>query len=152
LTLTDIATGWTECLPLLNRSQESVVAALKRTQQLLPFPLLGIDTDNGAEFINLDLLAFCEQEHITFTRGRPRKSNDQCYVEQKNGQIVRQVVGYDRFVGELAYRQLTELYRALGVLFSVISTAVSFTSWRSLHTVLRERLKVKKELNRLVEG
>ena len=115
LTLTDIATGWTECLPLLNRGQEAVVAALKRAQQLLPFPLLGIDTDNGAEFINVELLAFCEQEHLTFTRGRPRRSNDQCYVEQKNGQIVRQVVGYDRFTGELAYRQLTELYRALRV-------------------------------------
>src|SRR5215468_4092587 len=63
----------------------------------------------------MELLAFCEQEHIAFTRGRPRRSNDQCYVEQKNGQIVRQVVGYDRFVGELAYRQLTELYRALRV-------------------------------------
>ncbi len=115
LTLTDIATGWTECLPLLSRGQETVVAALKRAQQLLPFPLLGIDTDNGAEFINMELLTFCEQEHITFTRGRPRRSNDQCYVEQKNGQIVRQVVGYDRFVGEQAYRQLTELYRALRV-------------------------------------
>ena len=115
LTLTDIATGWTECLPLLNRGQEAVVAALKRAQQLLPFPLLGIDTDNGAEFINVELLAFCEQEHLTFTRGRPRRSNDQCYVEQKNGHIVRQVVGYDRFEGLLTYRQLTELYRALRV-------------------------------------
>jgi len=113
LTLTDIATGWTECLPLLNRSQEMVIAALKRAQHLLPFPMLGLDTDNGTEFINVELLTFCEQAHITFTRGRPRQSNDQCYVEQKNGQIVRQVVGYDRFVGELAYRQLTELYRAL---------------------------------------
>lgn len=55
------------------------MAALKRTQQLLPFPLLGIDTDNGAEFINVELLSFCEQEHITFTRGRPQRSNDQCY-------------------------------------------------------------------------
>src|SRR6266566_626213 len=115
LTLTDIATGWTECLPLLNRNQEAVVAALKRARQLLPFPLLGIDTDNGAEFINMELLVYCEAEQITFTRGRPQKSNDQCYVEQKNGQIVRQVVGYDRFSGELAYRQLTELYRALRV-------------------------------------
>src|SRR6266704_1306464 len=113
LTLTDIPTGWTECLPLLNRGQEAVVAALKRARQLLPFPLLGIDTDNGGEFINIELAAYCEQEHITFTRGRPQRSNDQCYVEQKNGQIVRQVVGSDRFVGELAYRQLTELYRAL---------------------------------------
>ena len=97
LTLTDIATGWTECLPLLGRGQEVVIAALKRARQLLPFPLLGIDTDNGGEFINMELAAYCEQEQITFTRGRPRKSNDQCYVEQKNGQIVRQVVGYDRF-------------------------------------------------------
>ena len=113
LTLTDIATGWTECLPLLTRNQEAVVAALKRARQLLPFPLLGIDTDNGMEFINMELLAYCETEQLTFTRGRPKKSNDHCYVEQKNGHIVRQVVGYDRFVGELAYRQLTELYRAL---------------------------------------
>jgi len=115
LTLTDIATGWTECLPLLNRNQEAVVAALKRARQLLPFSLLGIDTDNGAEFINMELLAYCEAEQITFTRGRPQRSNDQCYVEQKNGNVVRQVVGYDRFVGELAYRQLAELYRALRV-------------------------------------
>ncbi len=115
LTLTDIATGWTECLPLLGRGQEAVITALKRARQLLPFPLLGIDTDNGGEFINMELAAYCEQEHITFTRGRPRKSNDQCYVEQKNGQIVRQVVGYDRFTGEIAYRQLTELYRALRI-------------------------------------
>ena len=91
------------------------MAALKRAKPLLPFPILGIDTDNGGEFINLELLAFCQQEQITFTRGHPRRSNDQCYVEQKNGQIVRQVVGYDRFRGELAYRQLIELYRALRV-------------------------------------
>jgi hypothetical protein len=113
LTLTDVATGWTECLPLRHRGQETVIAALKRARQLLPFPLLGIDTDNGGEFINVELAAYCEQEHLTFTRGRPRKSNDQCFVEQKNGAVVRQVVGYDRFVGDLAYRQLTELYRAL---------------------------------------
>jgi hypothetical protein len=115
LTLTDIATGWTECLPLLGRGQEAVVAALTRVRQVLPFPLLGIDTDNGSEFINVELLTYCEKEHMTFTRGRSRKSNDQCYIEQKNGQIVRQVVGYDRFTGERAHRQLTELYRALRV-------------------------------------
>jgi hypothetical protein len=115
LTLTDIATGWTELLPLLNRTQDAVIAALKRAQHLLPFPILGIDTDNGSEFINVELFTFCEQEEITFTRGRPKRSNDQCYVEQKNGQIVRQVVGYDRFVGEFSSRQLAELYRALRV-------------------------------------
>src|SRR5256885_939866 len=113
LTLTDIATGWTECLPLLYRSQEAVLAALQRARTLFPFPILGIDSDNGGEFISEAVIAYCEQAHMTFTRGRPYLKNDQCFVEQKNGAIVRQVVGYDRLVGEHAYRQLTELYRAL---------------------------------------
>jgi hypothetical protein len=113
LTLTDVATGWTECLPLLYRSQETVLAALQQARLLFPFPILGFDTDNGGEFINETVLTYCEQAHITFNRGRPYLENDQCFVEQKNGAIVRQVVGYDRLVGEHAYRQLTELYRAL---------------------------------------
>jgi hypothetical protein len=78
LTLTDVATGWTECLPLLHRDQDSVLQALDRARQLLPFPILGLDTDNGGEFINAGLLAYCEREHITFTRGRSHRSNDQC--------------------------------------------------------------------------
>jgi len=81
LTLTDVATGWTECLPLLHRSQEAVLAALQRARTLFPFPILGIDTDNGGEFINETLIAYCEQEHLTFTRGRPSMKNDQCFVE-----------------------------------------------------------------------
>lgn len=113
LVLTDIQTGWVECLPLLHRSQNAVIQALDYARQLLPFKMLGLDTDNGSEFINYELLAYCEREKITFTRGRSHKKNDQCYVEQKNGAIVRQIVGYDRFDGERAYRQLSELYRAV---------------------------------------
>jgi hypothetical protein len=113
LVLTDIATGWTECVPLLHRSQQAVVQALDHVRQLLPFPLLGIDTDNGSEFLNADLLAYCEREQLTFTRGRVGKKNDQCFVEQKNGAIVRLFIGYDRFEGMTAYRQLTEVYRAV---------------------------------------
>ncbi|HEY6411586.1 MAG TPA: transposase family protein [Ktedonobacteraceae bacterium] len=93
LTLTDVATGWAECLPLLYRSQETVLAAIRRARTLFPFPIVGIDTDNGGEFINEALITYCKQEHITFTRGRPSLKNDQCFVEQKNGAIVRQVVG-----------------------------------------------------------
>lgn len=111
--LTDVATGWTECLPLLLRSQDEVLRALSLARQLLPFPLLGLDTDNGTEFLNAKLLDYCREEEITFTRGRPHRKNDQCFVEQKNGVIVRQMVGYDRYEGEHAYRQLMELYRAL---------------------------------------
>jgi hypothetical protein len=104
LVLTDVATGWTECLALLHRSQEAMVQALDAARRLLPFALLGLDTDNGSEFLNQELLSYCEREQITFTRGRAYKKNDQCYVEQKNGSIVRALVGYDRFEGEQAYR------------------------------------------------
>ena len=113
LTLTDVATTWTECLPLLQRSQHGVVHALQRARNLFPFPLLGIDTDNGGEFINEELMTYCAGEQLTFTRGRVANKNDQCWVEQKNGSVVRQLVGYDRFEGERAYRQLAELYRAV---------------------------------------
>jgi hypothetical protein len=102
LTITDLATGWTERLPLLHRSQEAVLAALQRARTLFPFPILGIDTDNSGEFINEVMVAYCEQERITFTRGRPYQKRAQCFVEQKNGAIVRPVVGYDRLVGEHA--------------------------------------------------
>ena len=81
LTLTDIATGWTECLPLLSKSSEAVLSALQQARACFPFPILGLDTDNGGEFINNDLLAYCEAEHITFTRGREGLKNDQCFVE-----------------------------------------------------------------------
>ena len=113
LTLTDLATGWTECLPLLEKNAEAVLAALVQARTLFPFPLLGIDTDSGSEFLNAELIAYCEQEQLTFTRGRPGVKNDQCHVEQKNGAVVREAVGCARLVGEHAYRQLREVYRAL---------------------------------------
>jgi len=112
-TLTDVATTWTECLPLLHRTQHGVVHALQRARGLFPFPILGIDTDNGSEFINEELLAYCASEQLTFTRGRVGNKNDACFIEQKNGSVVRQLVGYDRFEGQRAYRQLAELYRAV---------------------------------------
>ncbi len=130
LTLTDVATGWTECVPLLHRGQALIIQALDRARQLLPFPMLGLDTDNGGEFINAEVLAYCEREHITFTRGRTHKSNDQCYVEQKNGAIVRQVVGYDRFSGEAALRQLAELYRALRLYVNIFQPSMKLQSKR----------------------
>jgi hypothetical protein len=113
LVITDVATGWVECQALLYRSQDQVLQGLKRARLLIPFPFLGIDTDNGGEFINVDLVAYCEQEQISFTRSRAYEKNDQCFVEQKNGAVVRQFVGYDRYEGEAAYRQLVEVYRAL---------------------------------------
>ena len=113
LVLTDVATGWTECLPLLYRTQAAILRALDQAQRLLPFRLLSIDTDNGSAFLNTALLDYCAREQMTFTCGRTYRSNDQCYVEQKNGAVVRELVGYDRLEGEQAYRQLAQVYRAV---------------------------------------
>lgn len=110
LTVTDVATGWTECLALRNRGQQVVFRALVRARGRLPFPLLGIDSDNGGEFINAHLLRYCQEERLTFTRSRPYKKNDQAYVEQKNWSIVRQLVGYGRYESEAAYEALQRLY------------------------------------------
>ncbi|MCZ7570928.1 MAG: ISNCY family transposase [Ardenticatenaceae bacterium] len=138
LVLTDVATGWTECLARLVRSREAVIEALERGRQLLPFALLGLDTDNGSEFLNNELRAYCEREQITFTRGRAYRKNDQCYVEQKNGSIVRQLVGYDRCEGERAYRQLTELYRAVRLYVNFFQPSMK------LHTKRREGSPVRR--------
>jgi hypothetical protein len=113
LTLTDVATTWTECFALLMHGQEAVLSGLEEAQRLFPFPILGLDTDNGTEFINTELLQYCRTRKITFTRSRPYKKNDQCHVEQKNGSIVRRMVGYDRFEGRDACRQLAALYGVL---------------------------------------
>jgi hypothetical protein len=100
LTCTDISTGWTDVTALLHRSQETVSEALQQMRQRLPFPLLGIDSDNGSEFINDLLYRYCLAEKITFTRSRPYKKNDQAHVEQKNWSVVRHTVGYDRWETE----------------------------------------------------
>jgi hypothetical protein len=110
LVLTDIATHWTECIALRNRGEQAVSAAIAHARTLIPVPVLGLDSDNGSEFINHLLYRYCERERITFTRCRPYKKNDQCHVEQKNDSIVRQIVGYDRYEGEEAYDALSALY------------------------------------------
>lgn len=128
LTLTDIATGWTECLPLLYKSPEAVRAALQQARALFPFPILGLDTDNGGEFINELLLAYCEAEQITFTRGREGLKVDQCFVEQKNGAVVRQFVGHERLVGLQGYWQLRECYRAVRLYVNYFQPSMKLVS------------------------
>jgi hypothetical protein len=113
LVLTDIATGWTECLALLRRGEAEVIGAMEASRRCLPFPLLGLDTDNGGEFINYELVHYCKQQKITFTRSRSYRKNDQAHVEEKNGSVVRRLVGYDRYEGIGAWRALTALYEVL---------------------------------------
>jgi hypothetical protein len=110
LTCTDLCTGWTDVTAVLHRSQEAVSAAIQRMRQRLPFPLLGIDSDNGGEFINDSLYRYCLDEHITFTRSRPYQKNDQAHVEQKNWSVVRHTVGYDRWQTEQELALLECIY------------------------------------------
>lgn len=113
LVLTDIASGWTECAPLLVREQTLLVAVLTELRGHLPFDLLGFDTDNDTVFMNETVRDYCSAEKITFTRCRPYRKNDQAWVEQKNGAVVRRIVGYRRLEGFAAARVLAELYAAV---------------------------------------
>jgi hypothetical protein len=97
LTVTDIATGWTENRSVPNKARKWVMAALDDITAVMPFPIRGIDSDNGSEFINFHLLDWCEKHQITFTRSRVGNKNDGCHVEQKNWTTVRTLVGYHRY-------------------------------------------------------
>lgn len=97
LTVTDIATGWTVNRSVRNKAQKWVFAALMHVTGVFPFPIIGIDSDNGSEFINEELKRYCEEPHITFTRSRPGNKNDGAHVEQKNWSRVRELVGYMRY-------------------------------------------------------
>jgi hypothetical protein len=111
-TMTDIATGWTECLPLLTRCQSLVVKALETFQESLPISLIGFDTDNDGAFINNTVIDFCADQGITFTRSRPYRKNDQAWVEQKNGSVVRRLIGYDRHKGPKACQVMARLFHS----------------------------------------
>jgi hypothetical protein len=110
LTMTDIATGWTECVAVPNRGELAVGAGIELVRRRVPFALLGIDSDNGTEFINWNLKRWCDRNHVTFTRCRPYKKNDQCHVEQKNGALVRPLIGYARYTGQQACDALNRIY------------------------------------------
>lgn len=115
LTVTDVATGWTECMAVWGKGQAAVFAALEAIRWRLPFPLLGIDSDNGSEFLNGHLVRYCRDNQITFTRSRPYWKNDQAHVEQKNWSVVRKLVGYDRMESQETVPALNRLYGLLSL-------------------------------------
>jgi hypothetical protein len=113
LSAVDVATGWSECVAVWGKNQERVGSAIHRMRQRLPFPFLGLDSDNGSEFINRHLLTYCQKEHITFTRSRSYKKNDSCYVEQKNWSVVRRIIGYDRYSTKPSLETMNRIYEIL---------------------------------------
>jgi hypothetical protein len=110
LDVTDVATGWTEPYGLKNKAQKWTFEGLLEVRNRLPMELLGIDSDNGSEFINNHLWRYCEAEGIEFTRSRPNRKNDNCYIEQKNNSVVRRYAGYYRYDTEEEVAKLNELY------------------------------------------
>src|SRR5246500_1658944 len=116
LTVTDIATGWTENRSVPDRAAKCVLAALNDIARRMPFPILGVDSDNGSEFINEDLLHWCLGRQITFTRARPANKNDGCHVEQKNWAVVRTVVGYHRYDTAAELLLLNEIWQLQSML------------------------------------
>ena len=113
LVATDICTGWTEAVPLLAREQSLIVEGLEAIGQRLPFRIRGIDSDNDGAFINETLIKYCVDRGIEFTRSRVYRSNDQAWIEQKNGSVVRRFVGHDRYSGQVAGQTMAHLYQAL---------------------------------------
>ena len=112
LVLTDIATGWTECVPVVTRAGALALEALQAAQRLFPFPLRGVDFDNDGAFMNEPVVAWCRAQGLEVTRSRAYRKNDQAWVEQKNGAIVRRLVGYGRFEGLTSTAALAKLYAA----------------------------------------
>jgi hypothetical protein len=111
LNLTDIHTGWTESRALLGKGQEGVRQAREEIQGGLPFALLGLDSDNGSEFINWHLQRWCKQREIQLTRGRPYKKDDNAHIEQKNWTHVRKLLGWERYDSRPAVEAMNDLYR-----------------------------------------
>ncbi|MDI6822329.1 MAG: transposase family protein [Actinomycetota bacterium] len=141
LDATDICTTWTETKAVKNKAQRWVFEALEEMTRKVPFDVLGIDSDNGSEFINAHLLRFCGREKITFTRSRPYRKNDNCFVEQKNYSVVRKTVGYPRYDTEEELKVLNEL-----LLFEVYTNF--FQPTMKLVEKTRVGSKVKKRYDR----
>lgn len=144
LTCTDLCTGWTEVTGLLHRSQEAVSEAVCRMRQRLPFPLLGIDSDNGGEFINDLLYRYCLDEHITFTRSRPYQKNDQAHVEQKNWSVVRHTVGYDRWETQEELVLLESIYDDLRLYINFFQPSFKLIAKERIDNKTRKRYDTAK--------
>lgn len=138
LTITDVASGWTDFIPLLAREQSLVTEALDVFREQLPIPMLGLSTDNDGAFINDTLIKYCNANNIEFTRSRPRRKNDQAWIEQKNGAIIRKVVGYDRYESVEAGRILCRLFSAARLFTNFFQPSFK------LQEKIREGSKVRK--------
>ena len=143
LNLTDIHTTWVETRAVQGKTQRAICAALEEMRQALPFPLRGIDSDNGSEFINDQLWRYCRQHHIQFTRGRPYKKDDNAHIEQKNWTHVRKLLGWERYASAEALEAINRLYREdLRLMMNLFQPSVK----------LQRRVRVGSRVRRLYDA
>lgn len=131
LTVTDVFTGWTENMALKNGAHRWVIEAMTAIEIRLPFPLVGLDTDNGGEFINHALITWAGDRDLFFTRSRPYKSNDNAHVEQKNGDVVRRHAFHYRYDTTVELQLLNELYWLVRVRLNMFTATTKAIGWRS---------------------
>jgi hypothetical protein len=138
LNLTDIFSGWVETQGVMGRGQRGVLKALERISERLPFDVLGIDSDNGSEFINHHLWRYCQDKEIQFTRSRPYKKDDNAHIEQKNWTHVRKFMGWDRYDSPQALEAINELYEnELSLFMNLFQPSVKLV--RTVRTGSRKR-------------
>jgi hypothetical protein len=142
LVATDVCSGWTEAVPLLAREQSLVLEGLAILRRQFPVPIRGIDTDNDSAFINETLQGYCQEEHLEFTRSRAYQKNDQAWIEQKNGSVVRRFVGYRRLSGLVAGQCLAQLYRSIRLYINYFQPSFK------LRSKTREGAKVRKQYHK----
>ena len=139
LDLTDIHTTWVETRAVLGKSQVRVQEALETLRTQLPFPLRGIDSDNGSEFINAHLHGYCQARGIQFTRGRPYKKDDNAHVEQKNWTHVRKHMGYLRYDTDAAVAAMNDVYADLRLLQNLFLPSVKLQTKERVGARVRRR-------------
>ena len=139
LVLTDIASGWTEAAAMVVREQTLITVTVEEVRVKLPFPMLGLDVDNDSAFINQTVLNYCKERKIELTRSRPYKKNDQAWIEQKNGSVVRRLVGYGRLEGAASAAALGVLHDAARLYVNFFQPSFKLKSKR------RDGAKVTKE-------
>ena len=144
LDATDVLTGWTETICVENKSQVRVFEGLQKIMKQFPFKILGIDSDNGSEFINHHLVKFCERNRITFTKSRPYKKNDNCYVEQKNWSVVRKAVGYFRYETKKEVETINQIYKYLRLYTNYFQPQMKLIEKKRIGSKVRKRYDTPK--------
>lgn len=135
----DVASGWTEPRVVRNRARRWTLEALKDVQASLPFPLLGLDSDNGSEFINAHLLQWSSEQKVSFTRSRPNEKNDSCFVEQKNWSVIRREVGYGRYDSEGERTLIAAIYADLRLYVNFFLPSMKLIAKERVGSRLRKR-------------